>query len=270
MILHKIQEAKTFLQSRCSLSPQMAIVFGSALGEHFLSRMKILQSFAFEEIPHFKKSTVLGHPGRLHFGYYQKTPLLVSEGRLHSYEGYSMEEVVFPIQVYASLQVTTLIVTNAAGALNPLYQAGDLVLICDHINGTGQNPLRGTNEETLGPRFVNMSEVYDASLIHQLSQSAKRAKTRIRKGVYLGITGPSYETPAEIRMYRQWGADMVGMSTVPEVIAARYRGMKVAGISCMTNLLSPKKKNILSHEHVVKEAKKFQKKLSRLLEEFCG
>ncbi|MFO1518967.1 MAG: purine-nucleoside phosphorylase [bacterium] len=264
----RLQEAKDFLKNRLLYQPQIAVVFGSGLADAFLAKMEQRQTIRFEEIPHFKKSTVPGHGGALHCGVVRDYPVLVSEGRIHYYEGYTMREVVFPVRTYASLGLESILLTNAAGGLNPLYKAGDFMVVKDHINLTGRNPLRGPNDERLGPRFPDMTEAYAPSLIKKLTEAAKRAKIAVKKGVYVGIMGPAYETPAEIAMYRKLGGDAIGMSTVPEVIAARHMGLKVAVISCITNALTSKNLSPLSHESVVEEAKKNQDRLACLLEEY--
>jgi purine-nucleoside phosphorylase len=267
-LFDKIQEAKQFLQARISIRPKLAIVFGSGLAGEFLTRAGFSAEIPFEEIPHFGKPTVAGHGGRLYAGLLKDVPLLVSDGRFHYYEGYSMAQVVFPIRVYASLGVEEILLTNASGGLNPRLKVGDLMIVKDHLNLTGRNPLRGSQDDRLGPRFVDMTEAYDPALIKSLLRAGRRLGTAMPQGVYAGILGPSYETPAEIRMYRKLGGDAIGMSTVPEVIAARHAGLKTAVISCITNVLMGPKKALLSHEKVVEEAAKIQYKLARLLEEY--
>jgi purine-nucleoside phosphorylase len=263
----RIQERKTFLAA-FGEAPQVAVVFGSGLSGNMTQKLQGLKSFRFEEIPHFDRSTVPGHRGVITFGRLGTRPLLISEGRLHYYEGYPMSEVVFPVRVFASLGIEELILTNASGGLNPLFKKGDLMAVTDHINLTCRNPLRGPNDERLGPRFPDLTNAYDPGMIRGLLKSAQKMKIKLRKGVYAGILGPSYETPAEIKMYRKLGGDAIGMSTVPEVIAARHMGVKTGVISCITNILVGKKSGALSHEQVVEEAQKVQEKLTALLESY--
>jgi purine-nucleoside phosphorylase len=266
----RIQEAKDFLLSAFGESPKVAVVFGSGLSGGMTKTLQAPRSFRFEEIPHFDRSTVPGHRGALTFGRLGTTPLLISEGRLHYYEGYPMADVVFPVRVYASLGIESLILTNASGGLNPLFKKGDLMAVTDHINLTGRNPLRGPNDDRLGPRFPDLTNAYDPSMIQGFLKSARNMKIPLRKGVYVGILGPSYETPAEIKMYRKLGGDAIGMSTVPEVIAARHMGVKTAVISCITNVLGGKKTGVLAHDQVVEEASKIKGKLSVLLENYLS
>jgi len=264
----RIQEVKQFLEARFSIRPKLAIVFGSGLAGEFLSRAGFNTEISFEEIPYLEKSTVMGHGGRVYAGLLKDIPILVSDGRFHYYEGYSMAQVVFPIRVYASLGVEEILFTNASGALNPRLKVGDIMVVKDHLNLTGRNPLRGPQDDRLGPRFVDMTDAYDPALIKSLLRAGRRLRMTLPQGIYAGILGPAYETPAEIRMYRKLGGDAIGMSTVPEVIAARHAGLKVAVLSCITNVLEGPKKGLLSHEKVVKEAGKIQYNLARLLEEY--
>jgi purine-nucleoside phosphorylase len=264
-LFKQIQEATFFIKNRFGSIPKIAVVFGSALAAEFIKKIKEPRVLRYEEIPHFKKTTVAGHGGCLYAGLVQGVPILVADGRFHYYEGHTMQEVVFPVRVFAHLGIEEIILTNAAGALNPRFKSGDLMLVSDHINFTGHNPLRGPNDNRLGPRFVDMINAYDRMMLQKLSKVARRSQIKIQKGVYVGITGPSYETPAEIKMFRKLGGDAIGMSTVPEVIAARHQGVKVAVISCITNLLFGKI-SPLTHERVVSDAQKIQTKLTRLLE----
>ena len=196
-------------------------------------------SLPYEELPHFPPATSPSHTGRLGWGRVAGKEVMVCQGRFHAYEGYSLRQVTFPVRVMASLGVKTLIVTNAAGGLNPLFKAGDLMLICDHINLMGDNPLAGENIDAWGPRFPDLSQVYDRRLREQAEAVARRLGIGLRQGVYVAVKGPSLETPAETRFLRQIGADAVGMSTVPEVIAAVHAGLRVLGISVLSNLNLP-------------------------------
>lgn len=267
-LLERLRETSHYLRKRIPQAPKVAIVFGSGLGAEWHRRHPASLSIPYPEIPHYLRNTVEGHGGRLLFAQEGDTPYLVAEGRFHFYEGYSMEEVVYPIRVFKALGVETLLLTNSAGGLNPDYQCGDLVFIKDHINLSGGNPLRGPNEESLGPRFPDLSGAYSPVLRKALSSIAKYLKINVKNGVYVGISGPSYETPAEVRMFRKWGGDVIGMSTVPEVIAAAHLGLPTAVISCVTNKLLPIPKKPLSHEWVVKIARENQDKLYRILEKF--
>lgn len=264
----KIEESVNFLSKKISTSPRVAIIFGSGLGGEWLQKNSGAISIPYSKIPHYPQSTVKGHGGRLIFGKTAQIPWVAAEGRFHYYEGYSMEEVVYPIRVMKSLGVQQLLLTNAAGGLNPQYKRGDFVFITDHINLTGQNPLRGPNNPLLGPRFVDMNQAYNPDIIKLLLKISKSIKLKTRKGVYLGIAGPSYETPAEVRMFRKLGADVIGMSTVPEVIAAAHASLPCAVISCITNMLLPHSKAALSHELVIKTAQENQNKLYQLLEKY--
>src|SRR4029453_6806130 len=261
-LFDRISEAKTFLEGRLSRRPETALVFGSGLAKAFLKEVKIISQTSFEEIPFFQRATVKGHGGSLYEADLQGHGLLISDGRLHYYEGYTMSEVVFPIRVYSALGIKEAIFTNASGGLNPRFKAGGLMVVKDHIN------LRGPNDERLGPRFVDMGEAYDAQMLKGLFAAARRLEIPLQKGVYVGIMGPCYETPAEIALYRKMGGDAVGMSTVPEVIAARHLGLPIAVVSCVTNLLKPRGNSKVSHDQVVERAKKSQEKLAGLLKEF--
>lgn len=267
-LLQCIEESAQFISQRIPQKPKVAIVFGSGLGAEWLRRHPQSISIDTQNIPHYAKSTVEGHGGRLLFSMHTSVPCLVAEGRFHYYEGYSMEEVVHPIRVFKALGVEILILTNSAGGLNPNFKVGDFVFIKDHINLTGHNPLRGPNEENLGPRFPDLSEAYNPALRKNFIKIARSLKINAKEGVYMGIAGPSYETPAEIRMFRKLGADVIGMSTVPEVIAAAHLNLETAVISCITNKLLPITKKKLSHEQVVKAARENQNKLYQILEKY--
>ncbi|MBL7685044.1 MAG: purine-nucleoside phosphorylase [Deltaproteobacteria bacterium] len=267
-IYDRIQLTRDFIRSQTSHIPDCSIIFGSGLAGDFVSSLTQRISFDFESLPYFKSSTVKGHGGVLHLGYLGERCVLVAEGRLHYYEGYPMSEVVYPIRVYHSLGIDRVLMTNAAGGLHPDFQVGDLMIVKDHLNFTGRNPLRGPNDSRLGPRFVDMSQAYDPEAIRQFVAIARRKKITLRKGIYIGILGPSYETPAEIALFRKWGADAIGMSTVPEVIAAAHLGLKTSVISCITNVLTAKKSHPLSHDQVVEAATQHQEKLNLLIREY--
>lgn len=245
----------------------VAVVLGSGLGA-FADSLRNARALPFAELPGFPQATVQGHKGRLVYGTLETVPVLALQGRLHGYEGHDAATVAFPARVLGVLGARALVVTNAAGGCNPSFAPGDLMRITDHINLTGRNPLIGPNEERLGPRFPDLSKAYDARLAKALEEAARAAKHELRAGVYLQMTGPSYESPAEIRMARALGADAVGMSTVPEVIAAAHMGLPVCGISCITNLAAGIAQHALSHEEVMEVARAAGGKFIDLLRAF--
>jgi purine-nucleoside phosphorylase len=232
----------------------VAIVLGSGLGA-FGDELEDARSLPFSELPGFPRATVQGHKGRLVAGTLAGVPVLALQGRLHGYEGHDAATVAFPARVFGVLGARALVVTNAAGGTNPAFAPGDLMRITDHINMTGRNPLIGLNEDALGPRFPDISRAYDARLADALEAAAAAAGVPLRQGVYLQWNGPSYESPAEIRLSRTLGADAVGMSTVPEVIVSAHMGLPVCGISCITNLAAGIAQHQLTHEEVVEVAK---------------
>jgi purine-nucleoside phosphorylase len=248
-LLQRLDEAAAFVRARTALQPTVGVVLGSGLGA-FADALDQPTSVPFGDIPHFPASTVAGHRGALVLGTSDGVPVAAMKGRVHFYEGYALSEVVFPVRVLARLGVRTLVLTNAAGGVNALFAPGDLMVIEDHINLLG-NPLLGANDEALGPRFPDMSFAYDRALRDRAEQACAAVGIPAHRGVYLATTGPSYETPAEIRMARVLGADAVGMSTVPEVIAARHAGMRVVALSCITNLAAGVTPHPLSHEEVL-------------------
>jgi purine-nucleoside phosphorylase len=224
----------------------------------------------YQDIPHFKRTSVEGHQGCLILGEVLGVTVAALQGRLHAYEGYAMEEIVLPVRVLASLGIEYLFLTNASGGINNDYHPGDLVAIVDNINLSGRNPLQGPNIAELGPRFPDMTEPYDMELVKLLQSVAGHHHVSLRSGVYCSVLGPSYETPAEIRMLRTIGADMVGMSTVPEVIAANHLGLKVAGVACITNYAAGIKQEKLSHADVKKVAEKAMVGFATILTETIG
>ena len=237
-IRKEIAEAVSFIEGRTSHRPTIGIILGSGLGP-LADEVSEADIIPYSEIPHFPQTTVEGHRGELVIGRLENKEVAVMRGRAHFYEGYSMQQVTFPIRVMRALGVRTLIVTNAAGGLNPSFQAGDLMLITDHINLVGMagfNPLRGPSDEDLGPRFLDMSQAYDPQLQEIAREAAKELGFELRQGVYIMLAGPTYETPADLRFIRMIGADAVGMSTVPEVIVARHGGMRVLGLSGISNV----------------------------------
>jgi purine-nucleoside phosphorylase len=261
-----IQEAARFVAGKTKHRPALALILGSGLGA-FERELSSAEMIAYTDIPHFPHSTVPGHAGRIVLGRFTGIPLCVMSGRVHAYEAYSAQEVAFPVRVLGSLGVTTLLVTNAAGAVNTAFRPGELMVITDHLNLTGMNPLIGPEEKELGPRFPDMTEAYTPKLQALCQSAALRIGLNIRKGVYAGLLGPSYETPAEIRMLRTLGADAVGMSTVIEVIAANQTGMKVLGISCMTNMAAGILPRKLEHREVMETGERLRGVLLELLRE---
>jgi len=261
----KIIEAREFILSRTSLRPEAALILGSGLGG-LVKDIAVSISIPYREIPHFPISTVEGHAGCLVLGELEGKKVVVMQGRFHYYEGYSLTEVTFPVRVMQALGAETLIVTNAAGGVNPSYAPGDLMLITDHINLLGANPLLGPNDGALGERFPDMTEAYNKKLRETAKLVAKEEKIKIQEGVYCAMSGPSYETPAEIRFLGKIGGDAVGMSTVPEVIVANHAGMKVLGISCITNMgagISPEK---LNHQEVMAAGNEAVARFTNLVE----
>ncbi|WP_068671955.1 purine-nucleoside phosphorylase [Oceanobacillus sp. Castelsardo] len=245
-----ISEASSFILNNTTKRPIIGLILGSGLGI-LADEIKNAISIPYEEIPHFPVSTVAGHKGQLVIGELEGKEVIAMQGRFHYYEGYSIKEVTFPVRVMKELGVQTLIVTNAAGGINANFKPGDLMVITDHINNMGNNPLIGKNDENLGPRFPDMSESYHPSLINHAETCANKLNLTIQKGVYVGNTGPSYETPAEVRMLRTLGGDAVGMSTVPEVIVANHAEIKVLGISCISNMAAGILDQPLTHTEVI-------------------
>ena len=269
-LYEQIQETVTAVRARAPAevkAPRVGIILGSGLGS-FADRLSGAVSVPYAELPHFPSSSVPGHAGRLVLGTLRGVPVVAMQGRVHGYEGYSQSQVAFPARVLCALGLRALVVTNAAGAINRALRPGDLMAITDHINLSGGSPLYGPNDDRLGPRFPDMSTTYDVGLLARLLECAQATKIDLRSGVYAILSGPSYETPAEIRMLRVLGADAVGMSTVPEVIAAAHMGVKVAGVSCITNLAAGISPKPLSHAEVAETAGRVTETFSRLLIEF--
>ena len=260
----QIDRAVSVVRERVSLAPQVAIILGSGLGA-LAGEVRADAVVPYAEIPGFPRSTVEGHAGNLLVGRLEGRAVAVMQGRAHFYEGYSLADVVFPVRVIRALGARVLLVSNAAGGINRLWSSGDLMIIADHINFMGSNPLMGPNDPDLGPRFPDMSQVYDPDLIALAERAALAEGIAIRKGVYAGVHGPSYETPAELRMLRGWGADAVGMSTVPEVIAARHMGMRVLGITAITDMATGEQIKTVTHEDVMAVAREIEPKFIRLV-----
>ncbi|AET66741.1 purine nucleoside phosphorylase I, inosine and guanosine-specific [Desulfosporosinus orientis DSM 765] len=255
----KLTEARSYLMEKISTKPELGIILGSGLGA-FAELIQEKTVISYKEIPHFPISTVEGHAGQLVFGKVENRSVVAMQGRFHYYEGYNMQEVTFPVRVMQTLGVAGLIVTNAAGGINPEFRPGDLILIKDHLNFMGENPLRGANLSDLGPRFPDLSDGYNTEWRQKALAITEDYGIRPQEGVYAAMSGPSYETPAEIRHLHVVGADMVGMSTVPEVIVANHGGMKVLGISCVTNMAAGILPQKLSHAEVMETAERVEKK----------
>lgn len=248
-------ESVEFIKNRLNVQPEIAIILGSGLGD-LVSVMTDKAYIPYGEIPNFPQSTVKGHAGRLVSGKINNVPVLCMEGRFHFYEGYTMKETTYPVFVFKQLGIEKMIVTNAAGGINTDFEPGTLMIIDDYINLMGTNPLYGPNDERFGPRFPDMSEPFSVELMDKAKKVAKDLNIEYKQGVYAGFIGPCYETKAEIVMIGRHGADAVGMSTVPETIVANYLGMKVLGISCITNMATGIQKMKHSHDRVVEIAKK--------------
>jgi purine-nucleoside phosphorylase len=263
-MINSINEAVAFIRSKSSLEPQVGVILGSGLG-NVVDSIDIETAIPFGEIPGASASNVMGHQGRLVLGHSKGLPVVIMQGRVHFYEGHEMEQVMFLSRVIGRLGIKKMIVTNAAGGINTEYTPGDLMLISDHINFMGQNPLRGPNIDELGLRFPDMSDAYAESLRAVAREVGKEQGLDLKEGVYLGLSGPTYETPAEIRAFRVMGADAVGMSTVPEVIAASHMGIPALGISCITNMAAGVLKQKLHHQEVMDTTQRVQHQFTALV-----
>jgi len=260
----RAERAAKFILGKTKLRPRIALVLGSGLGDfgdEFTNATKI----PYAKIPNFPQSTAIGHAGRLVIGNVGDIPVAGMQGRVHLYEGYSVKEVAFPIRVFARMGIKAVIITNAAGGINRNYSQGCLVAIRDHVNLQGVNPLAGPNDERFGLRFPDMTQGYDREFQRFVTEEGKRLALNIHNGVYLAVQGPSYETPAEIYSFRAIGADLVGMSTVPEVIAARHSGIRVLGISCVTNMAAGTTDALLNQEEVLETAARIKSQFIALL-----
>lgn len=267
-ILEKIKAATDYLRELVNV-PEIGLVLGSGLGD-LVEKIQEPVMVPYGEIPNFPVSTVEGHSGRLVAGVIEDKFVLAMQGRFHYYEGYQLHEVTFPIRVMRELGVETLILTNAAGGINAAYKPGDIMLITDHINFLGINPLRGPNHPDLGPRFPDMTEAYAPELQEVARRAAQGLQLNLREGVYAWVSGPSYETPAEIKLLRLLGADAVGMSTVPETIVANHGGMKVLGLSYITNMAAGLSGKKLDHQSVVATAEKGKEEFQQLVCNIIG
>ncbi|MBZ5702340.1 MAG: purine-nucleoside phosphorylase [Acidobacteriia bacterium] len=260
----RAERAAKFIRAKTRLRPKIALVLGSGLGSfagEFVRAVKI----PYAKIPHFPRSTAIGHAGQLVVGAFAGLPVAAMQGRVHLYEGYSAKDVAFPVRVFARLGVRAVVLTNAAGGINPEFSQGCLVTLKDHLNLQGANPLTGPNDERLGPRFPDLSHAYDREFRRFAAEEGKRLGLPQHEGVYAALAGPSYETPAEIRCLRTIGADLVGMSTVPEVIAARHAGLRVLGISCVTNMAAGILDQPISHEEVLETGERVKGQFIALL-----
>jgi purine-nucleoside phosphorylase len=260
----KIREAKEFILKKTDYKPQIGIILGTGLGS-LAEGIKVEHKIDYQDIPHFPVSTVESHAGRLLFGKIADKKVLAMQGRFHYYEGYTLQQVTFPLRVMKALGIELLIVSNACGGLNPQYRAGDIMIISDHINLLGNNPLIGPNDESIGPRFPDMYNCYDKELIALAENCALKLGIKLQKGVYVSVAGPNLETAAEYRFLRTISADVVGMSTVPEVIVARHQGMKVLGFSIITDMGLPDALKPTNLEEIIATANKAEPNLKMII-----
>lgn len=268
-MLDSIKQTADYLRGKVEVMPTTAIILGTGLGalvDHIEDKLYI----PYTEIPNFPVSTVEGHSGNLIFGRLGTKPVLAMQGRFHYYEGYDMKQVTFPVRVMKELGIDTLFVSNAAGGMNKEFRVGDIMIITDHINTFPENPLRGKNDSRLGPRFPAMTEAYNHGLIALADEIAAKKGIRVMHGVYVGVTGPTFETPAEYEYYRVIGGDAVGMSTVPEVIVANHAGMKVFGVSVITDLGGKDVTEVPTHEDVQRAAEAAQPKMMEIMRELVA
>jgi purine-nucleoside phosphorylase len=265
----EIESAADFLASKLAIPPQIGMITGTGLAS-LTEKIDVDLRIPYEEIPHFPRSTIEGHQGILVCGKLASKPVMAMEGRFHVYEGYSPTEITFPIRVMSKLGINTLLISSAAGGLNPQFEPADIMIVTDHINLTGRNPLVGPNLNAFGPRFPDMSQVYDRDLIRLAREKATEAEIPLKEGIYVGIVGPSLETPAETRFLRMIGADAVGMSTVPEVIVGVHCGLKIMVIVAITNVNIPEAMIKTSIQEVIATAEKAGPKLSLLWEKIIG
>jgi purine-nucleoside phosphorylase len=263
-LYERAEHATRVIRARISVEPHIALVLGSGLGS-FADDFEEAVGIPYEEIPGFVRSTAQGHAGRLVIGKIDSVPVRAMQGRVHYYEGYSLEEVTFPIRTFGLLGVKTVVLTNAAGGINVQLTQGALMVISDHLNLMGVNPLRGANDERLGPRFPDMSAVYSPELQEIVVDEARAIGVEVRRGIYGALSGPSYETPSEIHLLRNLGADAVGMSTVPEAIVARHMGLEVLGISCITNMAAGISDEPINHEEVMATGDRVRETFAELL-----
>ena len=260
----KLMTCLASIREKTDFKPEVGLILGSGLGD-YAEGIQIETTVEYNDIEGFPVSTVAGHKGRFVFGYVEKTPVVIMQGRVHYYEGYPMSEVVLPTRLMGMMGIKKLILTNAAGGVNTSYNAGDFMMITDHITTAVPSPLIGHNIDELGVRFTDMSEVYSDELQDVIRNAAKECGIKLQEGVYVQLTGPNYETPAEIRMVRNWGADAVGMSTACEAMAARHMGIEVCGISCITNMAAGIMKVKLDHKEVQETADRVSNQFKELI-----
>jgi purine-nucleoside phosphorylase len=263
----RIGASAEYIKEKSGFEPEIGIILGTGLGSlgDFIEKVAVIE---YSDIPEFPVSTVFGHAGRLILGYLEGKKVIAMQGRFHYYEGYTMQEVTIPVRVMKQLGIKLLVASNACGGLNPDFNAGDIMIITDHINFMGTNPLMGPNLDEFGPRFPDMSSVYDRDMIKVLEKVAAESGILIHKGIYGAVSGPNYSTKAELRMMIRLGSDTVGMSTVPEAIVAKHCGLKVAGISCITDMAIPDTMTAPTHEEIVRVAESVKPRFVTLVKQF--
>lgn len=263
-MLQKIKETTAYIQQCVNFEPEVGIILGSGLG-NLAGEIEVVKTVSYKDIPNFPVSTVKGHSGQLVFGYLGGKKVVAMQGRFHYYEGYTMQQVTFPVRILKFLGIKMLVVSNASGGMNPTFSIGDVMVIIDHINHFGTNPLIGPNIDELGPRFPEMSCAYDKRFVKKAFEIAARENIHLQKGVYIGVTGPTFETPSEYRFYAKAGADAVGMSTVPEVIVARHMGLPVFGLSVICDLGGGDVAEKPTHEEVLAAAAGAEPKMTTIV-----
>lgn len=268
-MLAKIKETTDYLESRITRKPEIGIILGTGLGG-LVKEIKIDHTIPYEAIPHFPVSTVAGHQGQLIFGTMSGKSIVAMQGRFHYYEGYTMQEITFPVRVMKFLGIELLVLSNASGGVNPDFEVGDIMLISDHINLMKDNPLIGRNDDGVGTRFPDMGHAYDPGLIEKALAIAANHGVKLQTGVYAAVSGPTYETPAEYRYIRSIGADAVGMSTIPEVIAARHMGLKCFAVSIISDLGVPGKIVEITHKHVIDAASAVEPVMTRIVKDLIA
>ena len=263
----RIEKATDYIKEKSGFKPEIGIILGTGLGSlgDYIDKVSVID---YSDIPEFPVSTVFGHAGRLILGILEGKKVVAMQGRFHYYEGYTMQEITMPVRVMKQLGIKLLVASNACGGLNPSFKAGDIMIINDHINFMGSNPLIGPNLEAFGPRFPDMSEVYDKGMVKILNKAAASQGIKVHNGVYGAISGPNYSTKAELGMMIKLGSDTVGMSTIPEAIVARHCGLKVAGVSCITDMAIPDTMTSPTHEEIVKVAESVKPRFVSLIKQF--
>ncbi|ALX48006.1 purine-nucleoside phosphorylase [Lentibacillus amyloliquefaciens] len=261
-----IKDATAYIHDKLTTSPEIGLILGSGLGV-LAEEIENPVTISYKDVPHFPESTVSGHKGQLVIGDLEGKQVIAMQGRFHYYEGYSMQQVTFPVRVMKELGIDSIMITNAAGGINKQYNPGDLMLITDHINNMGDNPLLGPNDDTLGERFPDMSQVYNADYLAHAKDSAVKLELDVQEGVYVANSGPAYETPAEINMLRTLGGDAVGMSTVPEAIVSAHAGLRVLGISCISNMAAGILNQPLTHDEVIQTTARVREDFLRFVKE---